>query len=181
MLSTLIDVKKDGNVFLNDNAISQAPKLFEVYKDRNMGSDMVRYIVWMYDYNSIYRNIPHDQRKRRVLRAIWGKTPNKRIGHKLVLDAIEEYKSFQYDPDIEAYQVMLEKSNEINLVLKGMKVTADNIEEVNVLQEKMYKAAKSRKELLELIKKTTESDKQFRGMKAGNFSLIEQQLRDKKK
>lgn len=181
MLSTLIDVGKDGNVFLNDNALVQAPKMWEVYKHKDLGSNMVRYIVWMYDYNSVYRNTPLEQRDRRVKRAIWGKNPSKRTKMKLVQEAIEEYKSYQYDPDIASYQVMLEKADEINKVLAKIPVTSDNIEEINVIQEKIYKAAKSRKELLELIKKTTESDKKFRGKDGANFSVLEQRLRDQDK
>jgi len=183
MLSTLLNIDKSGNVLLQDNALVQAPKLFEVYKNKNMGSNMVRYIVWMYDYKSLYRQLPIDQRRKRVLRSIWDKEPSKYINADLVKEAIDEYNSFQYDPDLEAYQVMLEKSHEINTVYKGLTVTADNIEDINVLQEKMAKAAQSRINMLEIIKKTTESDKKIYGKKGTNktFSRAEQKLRDKGK
>lgn len=186
MLNTLLNIDKSGNVFLQDNAIVQAPKLWEVYKHKNMGSDMVRYIVWMFDNKSLYRQLPMEQRQKRVIRSIWGKDANKNkyLNHQLVKEAQYEYESLQYDPDIEAWNIMLEKSHEINEVYKNMKVTPDNIEDINILQEKMAKAAESRLKMLDIIKKTKDSDKKVFGKGTQGTmkkSLMEQKLEDTRK
>ena len=39
MYNELIDVGRDGNVFLVDNSIALMPKMWDVYKDKNMGSN----------------------------------------------------------------------------------------------------------------------------------------------
>jgi len=180
MLGTLVDINSKGNIFLVDKSIALAPKLWEVYKNKNMGSNMIRYIVSMYDYKSIYRKLPIQQREKRVIRSIWEDKPNKYINHKLVKEAIEEYNSLQYDPDIDTYNVMLEKAVDINQVYKDLKVTKDNLDEVNVLQDKMAKAAESRIKVAEIIKKNEESDMKIFGKKGSGkqFSRIEEKLRD---
>ncbi|MHA1690189.1 MAG: hypothetical protein ACTSU7_01000 [Candidatus Heimdallarchaeaceae archaeon] len=176
-----MDIDKSGNIMLQDNSIVLLPKMFEVYKHKHMGSPMIRFIVSMYDYKSPYRNLPEERRLDRVKYNIWKDKPSGLIKHDLVKEASEEYMNLQYDPDIEAYKVMMEKAHEINKVLKGMKITEDNIEDVNILQEKMAKASKSRQDMLEIIKKTKDSDRKIFGQSgSGNkFSLIEQQKRQK--
>ena len=57
MYNELIEIDREGNVFLQDNSISLMPKLWEVYKHKRMGSNMVRWIVSMADYKSPYRRL----------------------------------------------------------------------------------------------------------------------------
>ena len=181
MLSTLLNIDRKGDVFLQDNSIVQLPKLWEVYKHKNMGSNMVRYVVWMYDNKSVYRQHPLDKRKEKVIYAIWKDKPNKYINHKLVQEASLEYQDMQYDPDIESYQISIEQAHKVNEAFRNMKVTSENIEDVNKIQIDIAKAAKSRQELLQIIKKNKESDKQVFGkgnMQDMRLSMMEQKLKD---
>ena len=71
MYNELIDVDTDGNVFLNDNSIALMPMMWIVYKDKHMGSNMVKYIVGVYDYKSAFRRLPEDERIARVSYSIF--------------------------------------------------------------------------------------------------------------
>jgi len=177
MLSTIFDIDKTGNVLLQDNSIALVPAMWEVYKNKYMGSNMIRYIASMYDYRSPFRELPEDRRAKHVVKAVWKDKKATHLNDPLVLKAIEEFKELQYDPDIEAYQVMTKKSHEINQVYNTLKITADNLEDANVIQKKMTEAAKSRIELLDIIKKSKDSDKQVYGKgKNTQYSLMEQNL-----
>ena len=67
------EIDKEGNVLIQDNSIILMPKLFEVYKHKRMGSDMVRWIVCIADYKSPYRRLPEQERIRTVTYNIFSK------------------------------------------------------------------------------------------------------------
>jgi len=181
MYNQLIEIEKDGNVFLQDNSIALMPKLWAVYKDKNMGSNMVKWIVGVYDYKSPYRRLPLEERKSRVSYMVFSKDSNPKENNQLVLDAIEEYIKLQYDPLIDEYNAMCDKSYEMTKVYREMKPTAQNIEELNKLQTEMGKAAKSREEIKKLILKDQESEAKISGTGSEDFSIFEQEDRIGKK
>ncbi len=91
MYNELIDIGKDGNVFLKDNSIALMPNMWNLYKDKKGGSNQVRWIVCVYDYKSPYRKLPEDERKNRVSYMVFEKNKNPRENDILVKAAIEEY------------------------------------------------------------------------------------------
>lgn len=181
MYNTLVDIDRDGNVFLQDNSIALMPKLWAVYKDRKMGSKMIKWIVSIYDYKSPYRRLPLDERKSRVSYSIFNKEKNPKENDDLVLEAIEEYIKLQYDPLIDQYNAMCEKAYEIANVFRGMTPTKDNIEDLNGLMKKMQEAATSRDKIKELILKDMESETKISGTGSEDFSIFEQDQRMKGK
>jgi hypothetical protein len=174
MYNELIDVGRDGNVFLIDNSIALMPKMWDVYKDKNMGSNMVRWIVCMYDYKSPYRRLPEDERAAKVNYVVYGDKKNTKSSHQKVLDAIDEYKKLQYDPLIDQYNAMCEQAFKMTKVYRGIEPTETNLEDLNKLQEQMQKAATSRDKIKELILKDEQSEAKISGTGSDDFSIFEE-------
>jgi len=175
MYNELINISKDGNVFLQDNSIALMPKMWIVYKDKHMGSNMVKWIVSVYDYKSPYRRLPLDERKTRVSQLIFEKLKNTKEDTKKVSEAIEEYEKLQYDPLIDQYNTMGEQIYKMNKVYKNMTPTEDNLEDMNKIQEQMGKAAVARDKIKDLILKDQESELKISGTGSEDFSLFEEE------
>jgi hypothetical protein len=174
MYSELIDVDTDGNVFIKDNSIALMPKLFAAYKNKHMGSNMVKYIVGVYDYKSPFRRLPLEERKSRVAYSIYSKDKATSVGDKLVEEAIEEYVKLQYDPLIDEYDSMCDKSFQMTKVYRSIVPTAENLEDLNKMQEQMGKAAISRDKIKALILKDQETESKIQGTGSDDFSIWEQ-------
>ena len=177
MYNELIDIGKDGNVFLKDNSIALMPCMWRLYKDKNGGSKQVRWIVSMYDYKSPFRRLPEDERSNRVSYVEFEKASNPKAGTKLVKDAIEEYRKLQYDPLIDEYNAMCEQSYKMTQVYRSMTPTKDNLEDLNKMQEQMGKAAIARDKIKALILKDQESEAKISGTGSEDFSLFEEEER----
>lgn len=174
MYNELINVDTDGNVFLHDDSIGLMPKLFKVYKNKHMGSNMVKYIVGVYDYKSPFRRLPEDERKSRVAYSIYAKDKATKSSDKIVEDAIEEYLKLQYDPLIDQYNTMGEQIYKMNKVYGAMVPTEDNLEDMNKIQDQMGKAALAREKIRELILKDQQSESNIKGTGSEDFSVFEQ-------
>lgn len=174
MYNTLINFDKDGDVLLQDNSVTLMPFLWKVYKTRGLGSDMVKWIVSVYDYKSPYRRLPEEERISRVTYSIYGKDSTSKYKREEVAQAIDEYVKLQYDPLIDQFNAMSEQMFKMNLVYKSIEPTKDNLEDLNKLQTEMGKAAKSREQIKELIIKDQESEAKISGTTSDEFSLFEQ-------
>jgi len=174
MYNELINVDTDGNVFLHDDSIALMPKLFKVYKNKYMGSNMVKYIVSVYDYKSPFRRLPEEERKSRVAYSIYSKDKATNSSDKLVGEAIEEYLKLQYDPLIDQYNTMGEQIYKMNKVYGAMVPTEDNLEDMNKIQDQMGKAALAREKIKELILKDQQSESNIKGTGSEDFSVFEE-------
>jgi len=177
MYNELIDIDKEGNVIIQDNSITLMPKLYEVYKHKRMGSDMVRWIVCIADYKSPYRRLPEEERVRTVTYNIFSKYKHSYCSDDLVLDALNEYKKLQYDPLIDQYNAMSEQMYKVTQVYRNMVPTQKNLEDLNDIAIKMEKAALARDKIKALILKDQESDAKISGTSSENFSVLETKLR----
>lgn len=177
MYNTLVEINKDGDVFLQDNSIALMPKLWAVYKKRSLGSNMVKWIVSVYDYKSPFRRLPLEERKVRASYSVYGKEKNLKEKDEFVLEAIDEYIKLQYDPLIDQYNAMCEQAYEIGKVFRNIKADKDNLEELNKLQKQMQEAATSRDKIKELILKDMESEVKISGTGSDDFSIFEQEER----
>jgi len=177
MYNELIEIDREGNVFMQDNSIALMPKLWEVYKHKRMGSNMVRWIVAMADYKSPYRRLPEKERVRTVTYSIFESYKNKLCDEELVLEALEEYKKLQYDPLVDQYNAMSEQMYLITEVYRAMVPTQSNLEDLNDIAIKMEKAAVARDKIKALILKDRESDSKIQGTSSENFSMLENKLR----
>ena len=176
MYNELIDIDTDGNVLLHDNSIALAPALFKVYKNKHMGSKMVKYIVSVYDYKSPFRRLPLDERRARVSYSVYAKDRAINEDKPIIQEAIEEYLRLQFDPLIDEYNAMCEQSYKMTKVYRGIEPTQENLEELNKLQFEMGKAAKARDHHKDLIKKDAESDTKIQGTDSSEFSMIEEEV-----
>jgi len=173
MYNTLIEIDKDGNVFLQDDSLALMPKMWEVYKHKRMGSKMIKWIVCVYDYKSTYRRFPLEERKSQVSYNIFEKGTNPKADDELVVSAIEEYVRFQYDPLIDEYNAMCDQSFNMVQVYRSMVPTADNIEDMAKLQTEIGKAAKARDAHKQLILKDQETEAKIQGTDSSDFSMFE--------
>jgi hypothetical protein len=177
VFNELIEIDKEGNVFLQDDSIALMPKLWAVYKDKYGGSKMVRWIVSMDDYKSPFRRLPEEERSERVTMNIFEKRSMKKTSEKLVLEAREEYKLLQFDPMIDQYNAMSEQMFLMTKVFRSMRPTKDNLTELNDMQIKMQKAAEAREKLKAMILKDQDSEANIQGTGSEDFSMFEHEER----
>ena len=105
------------------------------------------------------------------------KNRNPKYNSDVVQNAIEEYKKLQYDPLIDEYNAMCEKSYQMTKVYRSIKPTAETLEDLNKMQEQMGKAAIARDKIKALILKDEESEAKISGTGSDDFSLFEQEER----
>lgn len=177
MYNELVEIGKDGNVFLRDDSIALMPSMWRLYKDKKGGSKQVRWIVSVYDYKSPFRRLPLEERMNRVSYSEFTKATNPRFKTQLVQDAIEEYVKLQYDPLIDEYNAMCEQSYNMTKVYRAMKPTQENLEDLNKMQEQMGKAAIARDKIKALILKDQESEAKISGTGSEDFSIFEEEER----
>jgi len=177
MFNELIEIDKEGNVFIQDDSVSLMPKLWAVYKDKYGGSNMVRWIVSMDDYKSPFRRLPEEERSERLTMNIFGKRTLRRTTESLVMEARHEYKMLQFDPMVDQYNAMSEQMFLMTQVFKSMKPSKDNLADLNDMQIKMQKAAEAREKLKAMIIKDQDSDSQIKGTGSDDFSIFENEQR----
>jgi len=69
-------------------------------------------IIFIYDYHSIYRQFPEAERKRKAMIHVYGENVSDIFEKQKIRNAIDAYKSLQYDPKIELaanYQRKIDK------------------------------------------------------------------------
>ena len=177
MYNQLVEIDKEGNVLLQDDSIGLMPALMAVYKQKYMGSNMVRWIVCMDDYKSPYRRLPEEERDETLTYIIFGKKTSKITKDDLVIAARQEYKKLQFDPLIDQYNAMSEQMFLMTQVFRDMKPTKDNLADLNDMQVKMQKAAEAREKLKDMILKDQDSDSKIQGTGSEDFSMFEQEQR----
>ena len=176
----LFDVGKDGNVIANDKSILLCPSFLEVYKNDRMGSNVVRWIVLIYDYKSPYRNIPFEERHEYITHLIFDKKKHWVTSDELVGKAVTEYRKMQYDPLIEQYNAMRDMMHKKTIVYKSMEPDSKTLEMINELEISMQKSSEALEKMKQLIIKDQTSEIKIHGGNDG-FSLLEQEhmLKDK--
>jgi hypothetical protein len=177
MFNELIEIDKEGNVLIQDDSIGLMPALMKVYKNKHMGSKMVRWIVSMDDYKSPFRRLPESERERKLNELYFNKTKTTLTSKPVVQDARAEYKMLQFDPLIDQYNAMSEQMFLMTQVFKDIKPTKDNLKDLNDMQIKMHAAAEAREKLKALILKNQESGLKVKGTGSEDFSIFEQDQR----
>lgn len=170
----LFDIDSEGDVKLQDDTFLLIPELKDVYKDKNLGSKAIRWLVLVCDYESPYRQLLFEKRKQEVSLDLYGKGSVKELGSKLMLGAIDKYKSLQYEPIFEQYIIYTEKISEYNSFIRNIEVskeTAEDLQKVMLGQQKVIEARETTKEL---ILKKREEDVIGGG---GDTTFIEQELK----
>jgi hypothetical protein len=169
----LFSIEVDGDVKLQDDTFLLIPELKTVYE--KLGNNYIRYIVFMADYKSPYRQLIHGEREKEVCDDVWEKEPSKvkELKGDLIKRGIEKYKRLQYDPLVEQYLVYTEKIAEYNQWLREMPISKDNAEMLGRVMKAQTDIRESREELAQLILKKEEDSKMMGG---GEASLLEEMM-----
>jgi ATP-dependent protease HslVU (ClpYQ) ATPase subunit len=127
----------------------------------------VLFIILAYDYNSIYRQFPERQRVSKAIFHVWNDNVpellNEEKRPKRIKDAIEAYKSLQYNRNIELVEMYNKKIDSLLGILEeeksasGIKNTMDSI-------DKFRKA-------IQAIEREVVEEKILEGELKGNISL----------
>lgn len=110
-MSMLFYCDTKNNIVLHPDVVKLSPEL-GLLTDKE-----VLFIVLAFDYNSIYRQFPERQRLSKAIFHVWGDNkpelldPNKRP--KRIVNAIEEYRSLQYNRNIELVEMYNRKIDDL--------------------------------------------------------------------
>lgn len=150
MAMYLFQLNKRGTTVLNAEAAKLCPELAK------MDSKELLFIVLYVDYNSPYSQMSDIERIRRAKRQVWGTSDVVPEQNKKMIDAIEMYKSLQYDPKRETLRIYNEKifklSNDI-LHESDPRQIGKLDEAINTLQKR---ASAIEKELNEIMSNDAE-------------------------
>lgn len=177
MYRELLDVNKDGNALKNEPFIKTLPKMYAVYKDKQMGTKMVQYIVCYCDYKSPYAFLPVEEKQKEICQNTWGTPSHPRLSHKKVKEAMEEYNRLQYDAHRHQYIVMTQKLHDLTRVYEDIEATEKNFKTLNDMQMQLDKSSNARNNVKELIKKDMEAETNLFGTEVGQLSIMESRLR----
>jgi len=101
-------IDKKNNTILHPDAIKLCPRLSIIEKQELL------FIILAYDYRSPYHQFPEEERIRKSIRQIFGNDNSEVINNKKVQEAIEEYRSLQYDHRRETIIQYQKKISELN-------------------------------------------------------------------
>lgn len=83
---------------------------------KKISKDEFYYIVLAYDYESPYHQLPEDDRKLKARRQVFksGGGDDIETGNKNLIEAVQEYKSLQYDPQREILNNYIKRIKALN-------------------------------------------------------------------
>lgn len=110
---TLFEITTDKSAVLHEQAYKLCPELMNITQEELM------FIICAYDYHSIYRQYPEEERVRKSLGQVYGTSTPKDdpLEDERVVDAIKAYKTLQYDPQREFVQTLIDKTNHLQTQL----------------------------------------------------------------
>lgn len=136
---------------------------FKPFKERQ---EILRWIFFMYDYDTPYRRIPLEQRKVDVGLNVGFETRKTKSGFIFkpeykkvikgedpeVVTATEKFKEFQFDDDRDLLQVYDEQIAKIKAIVREADHKANDMTKINkMLVEDIPKIRKSKKDLMEML------------------------------
>ena len=124
----LVQLSKVGKLIIDDDGVYAIPEFRDIIETKGYGEPAMRAIALIYDYYSIYRHRPDDDRPTFVLRDVYGRNAKKTLNLKAVKvkAAIEKYQELQYDPYRE----------ELKSTLKIIQVSTKLKNSLNITDEK---------------------------------------------
>ena len=180
MFGTIIDTDSSGNIKMVSLKYAKlCPEFADVLSDKNLGSNMMKYIINVYDRKSIYRMTPFDLRVEEVCLSIWGENTHPRLKAPKMLKAIELYQHMMYDPLIAQYDAMVNKSQKKVEIYNLMDVTESNFRTINSMETEMQKSTEGLEKLKERIK-IEEDEREIMGSGTNDLSYIEEKLLKRK-
>lgn len=111
------------------------------------------YVVLFTDYNSIYKQFPEHERRRRAMWHAFNENEDELIGSQKILRAIEDYKSLQYNPKeelitrfqkkIDSFLELLDEDSSptsVQNITKAINTLRDNIRDLQYEIDEKYRA-----------------------------------------
>ena len=117
----LFTVDKKGLVIFHPDAMKLASEFS--YLEQN---EMLC-VILAYDYYSIYRQFPEDQRKSRARAHVFGHQREDFFTEHKIIKAVAKYKELQFDPLREQIIAMRNKMNNINMLIDSLDEVEDGI------------------------------------------------------
>lgn len=143
----LFTVNKENSLILDSEAIKLCPGL------KKISDEEILFVVLAYDYKSPYHQFPEEERVRKAKRHVWGTIEGEQDQKDDVLEAIDLYRSLQYDVRRETIINYSKKIDHLNRLLaneesarniKSLDETIDRLlQRIDTLQNEVDKADES--------------------------------------
>lgn len=118
-MAQIFQLNSKGTVVLHNDAYKLCPEL------KNLTEEELLYVILAYDYKSPYHNFPEEERIRKAKRQIWKTKDYEFEDVEYIDNAIEFYKSLQYDIDQEILRNYQEKIDQLNARLQKTDANAE--------------------------------------------------------
>lgn len=132
------------------------------------------FVILSQDYHSIYRQFPEQDRIRRAMFHVFDDNKPELLKDQRILDAIEAYRSLQYNPDIEQVNRFQKKIESLLLKLEQDDSPSLNKNTMSVIAE----LRKNIRDIENEVVETTKDEGQIKGNK--NLSFLEKLMRSQK-
>lgn len=170
----LFNIDKKGNVLDDNGFISSIPEFDELFE--TLGNKYFKWIVFVYDYESPYRNLPIEQRKAEVSKDIFNNVRYiKEEENPVFVKAVNKYKFLMFDPIVEQYSIQMEKLNQLNKFISNWKVETAELEDIKKIQDIIIKNETLSDIAIKLRQKIAESKSTAKGrlLGGGNLTFLE--------
>jgi hypothetical protein len=152
----------ENDVFKDNPELSVIPEL------KSLKSNELKFIALVYDYESIYRQHPMEDRKLRAAKALKMTTKDgtyttegKKLAElhtKKYQTAVEAYQEMQFDADKESLQAYDEQMKQYRDFLSKKDKDSDELSLAPKIQTALIAASKQRRELLDALGVRVEDD-----------------------
>lgn len=166
-MSYLIKINEKTNQVLHPEAV----KLFPGFNV--LSEEEILFIVYAYDYCSPFSAFPEEDRVRRASLQVWADNRLELLTKPKIKNAIEAYKSLQYNPKIELTKAYQDKINEIQIRL--LVETSD--QKIKAMLESIKNLRASIRELEQEVLAVYEEEGKLIG--GGERSFLENMLKNK--
>jgi hypothetical protein len=112
-MSYLFYIDEKNNAILHRDCVNLCPELSVLTEEE------VLFIILVYDYHSIYRQFPEEDRIRKAMIHVYNDNNPKLMQRDVIKSAISAYKSLQYSPKIELAAKYQDKIDSLLLKLEG--------------------------------------------------------------
>jgi len=176
-MSYLFYIDAKNNKVLHPDVVRLEPQL-ALLTDKE-----ILFVILAYDYNSIYRQFPERQRVSKAIFHVWNDNKPELLNEdkrpKRIKDAIEAYKSLQYNRNIELIEMYNKKIDSLLAILEednsatGIKNAMDSIDkfrkairaiESEVVEEKLIDGELKGNTELSFLEKMKANQKMYRSV-----------------
>lgn len=164
----ILQIDKKGDVRVQDPSVMAIPEFSDLLQTEGLGSDALKWVALVHDYDSPYSYLPIAEREKVVSRDIYGKYLTTFANKKEIVIAIEKYKALQYDPLDEQLTAFNKKIDEYTALMERTKVNTDNAADIQKIMIGIEKVLNTRQKIIDAIEKRGKRQ-QIQGGKSMSF------------